>query len=72
MLTAMLSLSVGSGIQAQPGNYVRNYTNGRVYQQSSVLAGVRPVRTLRTYYPNGQLMREESFIFGRRNGMTRL
>lgn len=57
---------------AQPGNYVRNYTNGRIYQQSSVLAGARPVRTVRTYYPNGQLMREESFIFGRRNGFTRL
>jgi len=57
---------------AQPGNYVRNYTNGRIYQQSSVLEGARPVRTVRTYYPNGQLMREESFIFGRRNGFTRL
>jgi hypothetical protein len=72
LLTGILYVTVCAGLRAQPGNYVRNYTNGRTYQQSSVLAGVRPVRTVRTYYPNGQLMREENFIFGRRNGMTRL
>ncbi|MES2764791.1 MAG: thioredoxin domain-containing protein [Bacteroidota bacterium] len=70
----LLSFFVAHSSYAQPkGEFKKLYKNGRVYQESKKLQVLKGLGfTLNTYYDNGEIMRQEEWANGKRNGLTKI